>query len=230
MKEIPISASVRTERGKGVARQTRREGRIPAVVYGPDIEPLSLSVDEREFRAAMKSASGGSIFNLTFDGQESKVILREIQRDPVTSRVIHIDFHAIAMNKPINVSVPIKFVGTARGVKTDGGIQQVTMREVDISCLPADIPDKVEIDVADLGIGDSVHVSELDIPNVKILSEGRRTVVVIAAPTVIKAPAAAAEEGEEGVEEAAEGEVAEEKAEEAGGEKAEGKGEERKEK
>jgi large subunit ribosomal protein L25 len=206
MREIPLSATMRTKRGRGFARQARREGKIPGVVYGPEIEPMALVVDEREFRAAMKSASGGSVFDLNVDGVKNKAIVRDIQRDPVTSKVIHVDFHAISMNKPINVFVPISFIGTARGVKTDGGIMQTTMRELEISCLPANIPDKIDIDVSDLGIGDSVHVRDISIPEANILSEERRTIVVISAPTIVKAEVTAeeAEEAEEAVEEGAE--------------------------
>jgi large subunit ribosomal protein L25 len=202
MKEIPISATIRTESGKGSARRTRRDGKIPAVIYGPETNPMTLAIDAREFRAAMKSASGaGSIFDLNLDGKSSKAIVREIQRDPITSNVIHVDLFAISMSKPIHISVPVKYVGTPVGVKTDGGIMQVTMRDLEISCLPANIPDSVEIDVTELGIGDSIHVRDVSIPEAKIIAEGRRTMVVISAPTVIKAEATAeAEESEEGVE------------------------------
>ena len=216
MKEIAISATARDKSGKGSARQSRLQGMIPGVVYGPEIDPMPLSINEREFRTAMKHASGGSIINLEVGGKTSKVLVRELQRDPVTSRVIHVDFHAISMNKPIHVRIPIHLTGTAKGVKTDGGIMQVTMREVEISCLPADIPDNVEITVDDLGIGDAIHIRDLDIPNAKIMAEPQRTVVVISAPTVVKSETVAAEaaEGEEAEAAApAEGEEAEEKEE-----------------
>jgi len=214
MKEIAIAATARTDTGKGSARRTRREGNIPAVVYGPEIEPMVLAVPEREFRAAMKAAHTSSILNLNVDGKENRVILRELQRDPVTNKVVHLDFHAISMTKPINISLPINFVGIPIGVKTDGGIMQATMRELEISCLPTNIPDEFEIDVSELGIGDSLHVSDLNIPDVDILTPERRTVVVISAPTVIKSEVTEGEEeGEEGVEgaegEAVEGEAAE---------------------
>jgi large subunit ribosomal protein L25 len=214
MKEIPIAASLREDSGKGSARQLRRGGQIPAVLYGPEIEPLNITIEERDLRTAMKAAGSSAIYDLTVDGRKNKVIVREIQRDPITSRVIHIDLLAISMVKPISISVPIDFVGTPRGVKTDGGIMQVTMRELDVSCLPTDIPDTIEVDVADLGIGDSVHVRDLTLDKVKILSEARRTMVVISAPTVVKA-AAEAEEVAEGEEVPAEGEEAPAEGEEA---------------
>lgn len=195
MKEIPMTATRRDETGKGVARRARAAGMIPGVVYGPEISPMPIVLEEREFRAAMKHADASTVLNLKVNGDENKVLVRDIQRHPVTSRVIHIDFHAISMNKPINVSIPIHFVGTPIGVKVDGGIMQTVLREVEISCLPMDIPDHFEIDVSELGIGESIHVSELSIPNAEILTVARRTVVTIAAPTVIKAATTA--EGEE---------------------------------
>jgi len=224
MKEIAIAATARPDTGKGFARRARRDGNIPGVVYGPEIEPMVVSVPEREFRAAMKAAHSSSILSLNVDGKENKVILRELQRDPVTNKVVHVDFHAISMTKPINIDLPINFVGTPRGVKTDGGIMQATMRELEISCLPDNIPEHFEIDVTDLGIGDSLHVADLNIPNVEILTPERRTVVVISAPTVIKSETTGTEEEAE----LAEGEEAEGEAAEGAEEAEEAKGEEKK--
>lgn len=206
MKEVPISASRRELLGKGPARQARMAGNIPAVVYGPEVEPIPIAVEERALRTAIKSSSGaGTIFSLDVEGNESKVVLREVQRDPVTSKIIHLDFHAISMIKPLHISIPILFEGTPRGVKTDGGIMQTTMRELEISCLPSDIPESLVLDVEDLGIGDSIHVRDVEVPKVQILSPEQRTIVVIAAPTVVKAEAAAeGEELEEVLEEGAE--------------------------
>ena len=224
MKEVSIVANPRTKVGKGSARQTRMAGHIPAVVYGPEIDPVPISIEAKAFRAAVKGSTGAStIFDLDVEGKKNKVVIRDIQRDPVTSKVTHIDFHAIAMNKPIHLSIPIRFVGVSEGVKTQGGIMQTTLRELEISCLPADIPEKVEIDVAELNIGDSVHVEDLSIPNVNILSDEHSTVVVISAPTVLKSTAEEAAEAEaeaEAAEEAAEGEAPAEDA--AGEEKKEG--------
>ena len=226
MREIPLTASRRSETGKGAARRSRREGLIPGIVYGPEIEPFQVAVTEGDLRTAVRAAIGTtSIFNLSVDGQETKVLLREIQRDPVTSHVVHVDFHAISMNKPIDLRYPIHYVGTPAGVKS-GGIQQTVMRELEIKCLPANIPDKIEVDVTPLEIGDAIHVSDLDIPNVEVLSDPQRTIVVVSAPTVIKS--VEEEEAEEGVEgeegEEAEGEEGEE------GEAKEGEEGEKKEK
>ncbi len=209
MREIPMTAVMREEVGKGFARRARMAGQIPGVIYGPETEPMAVAVVEHEFRTAMKTADSSSILSIQVDGKEHKAVVRELQRDEITNKVIHVDFHAISMSRPINVALPINFTGTPIGVKVDGGIMQATIRELEISCLPKDIPDKFEIDVSELNIGDSIHVRDLDIPNVDIMTAERRTVVVISAPTVIKSEVTAGGvEGEEGVEEAEEGEAA----------------------
>lgn len=210
MREIPITIERRTNVGKGFARRARMAGQIPGVVYGPETDPIPVAVVERDFRAAMKGATTSSILNLNLDGKETKVLLRELQRDPITNRVLHIDFHAISMNKPINVAIPIHLNGDPIGVKVDGGIMQTTMRELEVACLPSDIPESIEIDVSELSIGDSIHVSSLELKGVEILSEGERTIVVISAPTIIKV-----DEPTEGEEELAEGEEAVAEGEEA---------------
>ncbi|MFZ1685397.1 MAG: 50S ribosomal protein L25/general stress protein Ctc, partial [Candidatus Zixiibacteriota bacterium] len=187
MKDVAIAASSRQTVGKGFARRARVEGNVPGVMYGPELKPVSVVVNEREFRRAMKASGGEStIFTLNVDGQANKVIIREIQKDPVTSKLVHIDFHAISMNRPIHIDIPLHYVGTAIGVKAEGGIMQVVMRELAISCLPTNIPEHVEVDVSNLGIGDSIHVRDLKIENVNIMADQSQTIVVISAPTVIK--------------------------------------------
>ena len=177
-------------------------------------QEISIAIDERELHSAMKNADSSTILNLKVGEKENKVVLRDTQRDPVTNKVIHLDFHAISMTRPINIAVPIHFFGEPMGVKVDGGIMQITMRELEISCLPTNIPDHFEVNVDDLGIGDSVHVKDISIPNATIMSEQQRTMVVISAPTVIKVDTTAEEEaelaeGEEALAEGAEGAAAE---------------------
>ncbi len=236
MKEVTITVVPREGKGKGPARQTRMVGFIPGVIYGPETQPESIKVDNRAFNAAWKTAGGGSvIFSLDRGGKKTKVLIRELQRDPVTSNVIHVDFHAISMTKPIHLSIPIFLVGTPIGVKTEGGILQATMREIEISCLPTDIPEHVEINVENLHIGDSLHIRDFSIPKVKILEEPDTTIAVVSAPTVLKtveeeaaealaaAEAAAAVPGAEGEAAAAgtEGKAPAEGGKKEGGEKKE---------
>jgi large subunit ribosomal protein L25 len=187
MKEVTLTVVPREGKGKGPARQTRMVGFIPGVIYGPQTQPESIKVENRAFNAAWKTAGGGSvIFSLDKGGKKTKVLIRELQRDPVTNNVIHVDFHAISMTKPIHLSIPIHLVGTPIGVKTEGGILQATMREIEISCLPTDIPEQVEINVENLHIGDSIHIRDILIPKVKILEEPDTTLAVVSAPTVLK--------------------------------------------
>lgn len=206
MKEVTLAVKKRNDVGKGAARQARLAGDIPAVVYGPEIDPFPISVAEKDLRAAVKEGSIQSIFGLDVDGKVNKAIIRDIQRDPITNKVTHVDFHAISMNKPLNITIPFHIIGTSVGVKNEGGILQTVMREIDISCLPKDIPESIDIDVTELNVGDSIHISDLEIPNATILDDPSRTIVVVAAPTVIAEPTTA-EEGAEG-EEGAVGEAA----------------------
>ena len=206
MKEVILTVSSREGTGKGPARRVRMSGNIPAVIYGPQTKPVSVQVSLQEFQSVWKTGGGSSaIYNLDLSGKTKKVLIRELQRDPVTSEIVHVDFHAISMSKPIHLSVPIRFIGIPVGVKTDGGIMQTTMREFEISCLPADIPEHIDIDVENLHIGESVHVRDIKIEKAKILDEEQRTIVVISAPTVMKSIEEEAAEAAE--EEAAEGEV-----------------------
>ena len=221
MKEVVLEVTSREGVGKGFARRVRMNGNIPAIIYGPQTKPISVQVNHRQFQSAWKTAGGSSaIYNLDLDGKTKKVLIRELQRDPVTSEIVHVDFHAISMTKPIHLSVPIRLIGVPVGVKTDGGIMQTTMREFKISCLPTDIPEHIDIDVESLHIGESIHVKDIKIEKAEILDEEQRTIVVISAPTVMKSTEEeAAEAAEE--EAAAEGTEAAEGAEGAEGAKKE---------
>ena len=185
MKEVLLEASLRKTTGKGSARQSRMAGNIPAVVYGPEIDSLPIEISEKVMRQAVKDSSFNSIFDLKVDGKSNKVLIRDIHRDPISLKVTHLDFHAISMTKPIRLSVPIVLTGESIGVKTDGGLLQSAMREIEISCLPKDIIESIEVDVSELNLGDSIHIRDISIENVTILAEERRTVVICVAPSVI---------------------------------------------
>lgn len=214
MKEVAIAALPREGVGKGEAGRCRAEGNIPAIMYGPETEPVNLKVPLKELRRAVREAGGtSSVINLTIGAKTNKVVIRDMQRDPVSSEVTHIDFHAISMTRPINVNIPIHLHGIPSGVKNDGGILQTNMRELEISCLPSDIPAAIDIDVSELPIGGTIHVRDIQVPNARILDDPQRSVVVVAAPTVVKTEAAEAAEAaaaEGAVEGAAEGEAKEE--------------------
>ena len=250
MKEVTLEARSRKGEGKGEARKLRAGGKIPGVVYGKGEKPMAIELEHESFHNAMRGISGENLLiNLSVDGKtaKKKALIREVQRDPVDGRLLHIDFMHISMKDKIRVDVPIELTGMAVGVKDFGGIMSWVIREVEVSCLPADIPDKITIDVSELKIHDSIHISDLPVQKAEILDSPERTVVSIVPPTVIKEAAVEAEaaEGEtvaEGAEAAAEGEegepevIAEKKAEDRAAEKGKpekgkgekGKGEEKK--
>ncbi len=229
MKELNLTVQKREGTGKGPNRRLRQAGDVPAIVYGPETAPIPVRVNYRVLYRLMHGIHLNTLINLDIEGDGGparKVIIRELQKNPVSGDLIHIDFHSVAMDRPITVTVPVRTIGIPVGVKTFGGIVEHIQRDITISCLPAHIPEEVTLDISELNVGESLHVSNLVLENVTILDESTRTLVTVVAPTVVKSAAeeaaAAAAEGE-GVEgEAVEGEAAEGEAAE-GEEKAEGK-------
>lgn len=209
MKENILKVDVRTQTGKGAARKLRASGFIPAVVYGQGMEATGITVSDYDFKKLIsKTVSASMIIDMTVgDSEPKKVIIKEIQTDPVSSRINSIDFAQISMDKEITLSLPIKLIGTPEGVKNQGGILEFLHRDIEISCLPGNIPERIELDVSELKIGDTLHYSDVVLENVEILSNLKVSVVTVVAPTVTKEKVTAAE-GEEGeaVEAAAEGE------------------------
>lgn len=234
MKEVNLTVEKRGETGKGPNRRTRMDGDIPAVVYGPDIDPISIKINYRKLYKLMHGTPLSTIINLDIEGDDSparKVLIRELQKNPVSGELLHIDFHNISMDRPITITIPIIVTGIPIGVKDFGGIVQHVRRDIEISCLPAKIPADIEIDISELGVGDSIHVSDLDLKDVELLTDLEQTVVTVVAPTVIKEEVAAEEEvegeegeGEEGAEgaEAKEGEAKEGEAKPEGDDKKKG--------
>jgi len=189
MKTIAISAETRSKKGRSGANATRREERIPGVLYGQG-KNIPMSVDRKEFAKAMQQAQGENVlFDVTFPSETPlKSILREIQHDTLHRFVTHLDFQHIDLNKKIHVRVAIHLHGEPEGVKTYGGILEHTTRDVEILCLPAEIPPHFDVDVSKLLIGDSIHVSDLTLGNYEILTEAARVVAQVTAPTIEKAP------------------------------------------
>ena len=233
MKEVNLTVGRRDGTGRGTGRRLRQAGEIPGIVYGPETKPIPVKVEYQKLYRTMHGIPLNTIINLDIEGESGvsrKVLIREIQKDPVTGSLLHLDFHHIPLDKPIALTVPIKTVGIPIGVKNFGGIVEHIRREIDISCLPTDIPGEIEVDISELNIGASLHVSDLKLENVTILTNPTRTLVTVVAPTVVKSEAeAAAEAAAEG--EAVEGEEGAEGAEGAEGEEAaEGKAEKGEEK
>lgn len=190
MKTIGIQAEARPRIGKGGAREARRQGRIPGILYGQG-KMVPISVDRKEFATALIDAhSTNVIFDLKLPGEPPlKTIAREIQQDPVSRHMIHIDFQHIDMNKKIHVKVEVHLFGEPDGVKNQGGILEHVLRELEISCLPADIPDEIRVDVSALTIGTAIHVSDIQAKGFDFVAEPHQVVALVAAPTVEKAPA-----------------------------------------
>src|SRR5690242_11021181 len=193
---VPLEGRVRPGTGKGPARSARRAGEIPGVIYGAGETPQALAVPKKEFELALKKAHAGGnvIVALKLDGAaEQTAIIREVQRDPISHDILHLDFHHISLTEKVTVEVTIHLVGTPDGVKNGGGILEHITRTVEIECLPTQIPQHLEADVSGLAIGDSIHVRDLVIPNAEVLSDPDTTVATVVPPTVMtETPAAPA--------------------------------------
>jgi large subunit ribosomal protein L25 len=188
MEFVDLKVERRTGTGKSVSRKLRRRGRIPAIVYGEGA-PIPVAADPKSLLKALRTEAGENvILNLTIVDTEEvtrKAMVKGVQVDPVTGIVLHADFLAISMERPIEVEVPVELVGVARGVKEEGGIVEQILRELKVKCLPRAIPDKVQLDISMLGMGDVVHVKDLAIPGgVELLTDTEQVVVTVAAAAV----------------------------------------------
>ena len=197
MATASLSAKPRTDKGKGAARKLRASGEVPGVIYGHGREPQPLTVNQREFdRLAERVRITSTVIELALDGKTARTLIRELQRDPMKRTVLHIDFQELVAGEKIVVSVPLNFVGTAEGVKSDGGILEEVMHSVEVRVDPSNIPDHIDVDVTPLTIGHSLHISDLKLPpGVEVTDDPEQTVVVVSAPRAEEEPAPAAVEG-----------------------------------
>ena len=213
MQTFDLKASQRKDTGKGAARVLRRQGLIPAVLYGPKTESIALTISALDLdKVYEESGSEHVILNLIIENggtQNRTAMVKELQTAPVTSQYLHVDFYEISLEKEITVKVQVEVTGKCKGVES-GGFLQLIRHELDVSCLPADIPGKIEVDVSDLDIGDSLHVEEIDVgEKVTLLYDSDFTVVTVVAPTA-EEEEVVEEELEEAEEIAAEAEAQEE--------------------
>ncbi len=163
MAEIVVNAKDRTGRGKNAARRLRRQGFVPGVVYGGNGDNIAVSVDPKALQRVLRSEAGrNAILKLDITGKgATNAILKSWQVDPIKDSFLHADFYRIAMDVAIRVTVPVVAKGEARGVKVDAGILEMVLREIELECLPGDIPERIEVDVTDLGINGAARVSDL---------------------------------------------------------------------
>ena len=193
MADIVVAAENRTETGKNVNRRLRTRGLIPGVLYGSKKEAVPLAVSPKEITTILRSKTGeNTLFDLEIGGSRRKVILKEFQVEPIKGQLLHADFYEVALDKPIEVKVHIEVTGIPVGVKVEGGLLDHVTREVEVSCLPADIPEKITIDVSELEMGKAVRVSDLKVPDkVTMLSEPDLVIVHVVAPRAEEEVAAA---------------------------------------
>lgn len=184
MASARLSGSVRENRGKGVARSLRTSGRVPAVIYGHGREPQSLSIDTRELEKLLSHISAeNTVIDLSVDGKSARTLIREIQRHPFKKQILHVDFQELVAGEKVIVRVPIVLMGVPAGVRMDGGVLDQTLRELEVEVDPANIPNHIEVDVTELTIGSSVHVSDITLPEgVEIVGDEDASVCVVSAP------------------------------------------------
>jgi large subunit ribosomal protein L25 len=228
--DTKLEAERRENSGKGVARKLRAAGRVPAVFYGHDQEATRLSVDSREMVHVLHSSGGSNVLlDLIVDGKPHLAMPREIQRDHIHNKLIHIDFLAVSRTETITVDVPVIEVGEAAGVK-EGGVVEHHLRDLHVECLPQDVPERLEVDITELNIGDMIHVRDVPVPaGVTVLTNPDDAVLSVITPAALRTeaelllPGEEAPEGvevpaEEGEAAPAEGEAAPAPAAEEGGE------------
>jgi large subunit ribosomal protein L25 len=212
MSELNLSLETRKITGKEFAKKLRKDGKIPGIYYHHGEEPILFSVERKAVQTLLGQES--SLLDIAFDKKDSKKsVIREIQFDPITNQPIHIDLMGIKMTEKLSVTVPVHLLGIAAGVKNEGGILQHLIRDIEIECLPSDIPDNIEIDISELNIGQGVQVSNIEIERVKILEDADKVVANVIAPRIIEEEVVAEEE-EEGVEPEVVGEEAEQESNE----------------
>jgi large subunit ribosomal protein L25 len=205
--EFKIKAEKRGTFGKNEARRLRKEGMMPAVLYGAGRFNIPLTLKKKDLFAILKSELGErTIFQVTYDSEIKNAMIKELQRNPVTDEILHADFIQIAMDKAIRVSIPVIPVGEAVGVKTEGGFVDLITREVEIECLPKNIPEHLKVDISNLHLRQSLKVGDLAPPEgVRLISHPDTLLVLIEAPS--KEEEVVVEAEEEVVAEAAEPEV-----------------------
>lgn len=196
--EATLEAAKRETRGKNEARRLRASGRIPSVVYGVKaggaaVESVAVAVDPKEVLRILHSESGANtLINLRLDGAETRVMVKEYQLDPITHGLLHADFYQLAMDKAITVTVPITLKGEPKGVKLQGGLLDFVTRDIQVQCLPADIPEHIDVDVTELMLNQSIRLRDLpQNPKWKPVTDGDTMLVHVVMPKAEESAASA---------------------------------------
>ncbi len=186
MASYKLAADLRGEVGSSAATRLRRAGHIPAVIYSPERPPVTLQVNSLALDKAIQSTS--SLIDLEVEGQKRPVLVKEVQRHPVKQNVLHVDFYEVSMDREIETTVSITLVGEDERADDEGVINQV-MRELTVACLPMAIPEVYEVDISELGIGDSIYVEQLPaLEGVRIIEDPDELIVSITLPTIEEEP------------------------------------------
>ena len=190
---MTLEVNPREQTGKNANRRSRSAGKIPAVVYGGGKESVAIEVDRKTLIDTLKGHAGENpIFLLKLGDKERHAMIRNMQTDPVSRQVIHIDFQRVLMDQKVRVTVPVELVGTAYGVKTEGGLLDFVTREIEVECLPTAIPHEIQLDVSEVKIGEHLEVKSLQLPEGVTLADDPDRVVVSVAHAKIEAEAPAA--------------------------------------
>jgi len=202
---IELKANIRATVGNGPARRLRQAGQIPAVLYGPKTESVLLSVNKSDLDMALKQGRSGQIMlNLVVqDNGEAytrPAMIKELQLHPVSRNYLHIDFYEIDLDRKITLGIPVVTVGSSVGVER-GGVLQIIRRELEVECLPFEVPESIEIDITDLDMGDAIHLKDISLDgDVELLGEPNLTVVTVLSPKLEEEPEEEEELEEEGAE------------------------------
>jgi large subunit ribosomal protein L25 len=221
--QLVVPVDPRDYRGKNACRRLRATGRVPGNVYGMSLDSYAVAVDARRIEEILRLGSGrNTIFTLSLgEGEKSRaVMLRELQRDPVSERLVHVDFLRVDPKKTVHVRIPVRLVGMPEGVKNEGGVIDFVHRQVEVACMPSSIPENLDVDVSHLHNNQNVAVKDLETQvGVEILDDPETILAVVAAPRVEVEEVPEVEEGAEEAATDAEGEAKPEEPKEEGGDK-----------
>jgi large subunit ribosomal protein L25 len=191
MATVRLKIRRRTDTGKQGTKRIRAGGDVPAVLYGEKQDNVPISIEANEFRTALSTASGRNvILQLVLEGEDSatRAVIRDMERDALTREILHVDLQRISENKPIVMHVPLTLVGESKAVKEGRGILDHTMRQLEVRCLPRDIPEHIEVDISQLEVRHAIHVRDIVIDKLEILDHPDRPVVEVLQPTLFVEP------------------------------------------